>query len=158
MVALFTPGLLPALVRTMIKSTNKDVFAAIQTFLMAIPPSEATLLNNPWFRSQRARVVLREAQRDPEVIAQECMRPLRGWTLHLPAPTMPCKIWHGDADPEIHWHAAQALSKALGGVPMNLVPGAGHHLIWCHWQSILQDLKAMQTTGKAEKTIQRMRA
>jgi hypothetical protein len=71
---------------------------------------------------------------------------------------MPCKIWHGDADPEIHWHAAQALSKALGGVPMNLVPGAGHHLIWCHWQSILQDLKAMRAMGEAEKTMQRMRA
>jgi len=24
-------------------------------------------------------------------------------------------------------------------------------LIWCHWQSILQDLKAMQTQADAEK-------
>jgi len=151
MVALFTPSLVPAMVRTMAKSVKKDVFAAIEAFLMAAPPAEATLLSNPWFISQRARVALREAKRDPEVIAQECMLPLRGWTLGLPAPTIPCKIWHGDADPEIHWHAAQALSKALGGVPMNLVPGAGHHLIWCHWQSILQDLKAMQTQADAEK-------
>ena len=158
MVALFTPSLLPNLTRTLVKSVRKDVFAFIQAFLTGVPVSEAALFNNSLFRSQRAKVLLKEAQRDPEVIAQECMRPLRGWTLHLPAPTMPCKIWHGDADPEIHWHAAQALSKALGGVPMNLVPGAGHHLIWCHWQSILQDLKAMQTTGEAEKTIQRMRA
>jgi pimeloyl-ACP methyl ester carboxylesterase/DNA-binding CsgD family transcriptional regulator/PAS domain-containing protein len=151
MVALFTPSLVPAMVRTMAKSVKKDVFAAIEAFLMVAPPSEATLLKNPWFISQRARVALREAKRDPEVIAQECMRPLRGWTLRVPAPSMPCKIWHGDADPEIHWGAAQALSKALGGIPMHLVPGAGHYLIWCHWQSILQDLKAMQTTADAQE-------
>ena len=151
MVALFTPSLLPNLTRTLVKSVRKDVFAFIQAFLTAVPTSESTLFNNPLFKSQRAKVLLKEVQRDPEVIAQESMQALCAWSLRLPTPTIPCKIWHGDADPEIHWGAAQALSKALGGVPMHLVPGAGHHLIWCHWQSILQDLKAMQTAADAQE-------
>lgn len=151
MVALFTPSLLPALTRTLVKSVRKDVFAFIQAFLTAVPASEAALFNNPLFRGQRAKVLLKEVQRDPDVVARASMQALRGWTLRCAALAPPCKIWHGDADPEIHWEAAQALSKSLGGVPMHLVPGAGHHLIWCHWESILQDLKAMQTAGDAQE-------
>ena len=151
MVALFTPSLLPTLTRTLVKSVRKDVFAFIQAFLTAVPASEAALFNNPLFRGQRAKVLLKEVQRDPDVIARESMQALRGWTLHCAALAQPCKIWHGDADPEIHWEAAQALSKSLGGVPMHLVPGAGHHVIWCHWESILQDLKAMQTAADAQE-------
>lgn len=151
MVALFTPSLLPTLIRTLVKSVRKDVFAFIQAFLTAVPASEAALFNNPLFRGQRAKVLLKEVQRDPDVIARESMQALRGWTLRCAALAPSCKIWHGDADPEIHWEAAQALSKSLGGVPMHLVPGAGHHVIWCHWESILQDLKAMQTTAHAQE-------
>jgi len=151
MVALFTPSLLPTLTRTLIKSVRKDVFAFIQAFLTAVPISERALFSNNLYRSQRAKILLKEVQRDPQVIAHESIQALCAWSLHMPAPTMPLKIWHGDVDPEIHWEAAQVLSKALGGVPIHLVPGAGHHLIWCHWQSILQDLKAMQTQADAEK-------
>ncbi len=151
MVALFTPTLFPTLMGTLVKSVRKDVFAFIQDFLPTVPPSEAVLFNNPIFRVHRAKVLLKEVQRDPELIAGESMLAFRGWTLRVPAPSMPCKIWHGDADPEIHWGAAQALSKALGGIPMHLVPGAGHYLIWCHWQSILQDLKAMQAAADAQE-------
>ncbi len=151
MVALFTPSLLPMLTRTLIKSVRKDVFAFLQPFLAEVPASEVDLFNNALFRSQRAKVLLKETDRDPELIAQNGMQALRGWNLGLPVPTMPCKIWHGDADPAVHWQAAQALSKALGGAPLRLEPGAGHHLIWCHWQAILQDLKDLRMMGQGKK-------
>lgn len=151
MVALFTPSLLPTLTRTLVKSVRNDVFSFLQPFLSDMPDSEAALFNNPLFTGQRAKVLLKEVQRDTKVITKDGMQALLDWPIHLAPPKMPCKIWHGDADPAIHWEAAQALSKALGEVPVHLVPGAGHHLIWCHWQSILQDLKAMQTTADAQE-------
>jgi surfactin synthase thioesterase subunit len=56
---------------------------------------------------------------------------------------MACKMWHGDADPEVHWQGARSLAQQLGGMELQIVPGAGHHLLLCHWQTVFEGLKAM---------------
>jgi pimeloyl-ACP methyl ester carboxylesterase len=155
LVALYTPRLLPVLMETMVKGVQRDVYAFLEDIIAKVPPSEKGLFESPLYRHRRAAVLLKMAQRGAALAASEPLLAVHGWKIQAPPANIPCKIWHGDADPEVHWHGAQALAQALGAVALTIVPRAGHHLMLCHWRIILEDLKALrsQTAEKSCATL-----
>jgi pimeloyl-ACP methyl ester carboxylesterase/DNA-binding CsgD family transcriptional regulator len=151
LVALYTPRLLPVLMETMVKGVQRDVYAFLEDIIAKVPPSEKGLFESPLYRHRRAAVLLKMAQRGAALAANETLLAVHGWKVQAPPADIPCKIWHGDADPEVHWHGAQALAQALGTVALTIVPRAGHHLMLCHWRIILEDLKAMGSQTAKER-------
>jgi len=151
LVTLHTPRLLPALMETLVKGIRRDVYGFMAGIISRVPPSEKTLVESPLFLQRRAAVLLQWAQRGAALAANECIQAVHGWKVQAPPGGIACKIWHGDADPEVHWHGVQALAKALGRMELKIVPGAGHHLLQCHWQTIFQDLKAMRHQAANER-------
>jgi pimeloyl-ACP methyl ester carboxylesterase/DNA-binding CsgD family transcriptional regulator len=152
LVALHTPRLLPVLMETMVKGVQRDVYAFLEDIIATVPPSEKALFESPLYRHRRAAVLLKTAKRGAALIANDSLLAVHDWKVQAPPAGIPCKMWHGDADPEVHWHGAQALAQALGAVALTIVPRAGHHLMLCHWRIILEDLKALRSQT-AEKSV-----
>ena len=144
LVALHTPRLLSVLMGTLVKGIARDVYGFLENFIAKAPPSEKVFFQSPVYRQRRARVLLNMTQRGAAPVATESLRVVHGWKVQAPPPAVPAKIWHGDADPEVHWHGARSLAQQLGGMELQIVPGAGHHLLLCHWQTVFQGLKAMR--------------
>ena len=155
LVALHTPSLLPVLIATMVKGVQRDVYAFLEDIIAEVPPSERALFESPLYRHRRAAVLLKTAQRGAALIANDSLLAVHDWKVQAPPANIPCKIWHGDADPEVHWHGARGLAQKLGGVELKIVPRAGHYLMMTHWQTILQELVVLrgQTAEESVATL-----
>ncbi len=145
LVALHTPRLMPVLMETLVKGIRRDVYGFLEEIISKAPPSEKALFESPLYRQRRAAVLLQWARRGASMVANESIQAVHGWKVQAPPGGMACKMWHGDTDPEVHWHGVQALAQTLGGIELKIVPGAGHHLLLCHWQTILEDLKTLRS-------------
>ena len=64
-----------------------------------VPPSEKALFESPLYRHRRAAVLLKMAQRGAALIANDSLLAVHDWKVQAPPADIPCKIWHGDADP-----------------------------------------------------------
>ena len=144
LVALHTPRLLPVLMEALVKGIRRDVYGFLEEIIGKAPPSEKALFESPLYRQRRAAVLLQWARRGASMVANESIQAVHGWKVQAPPGGMACKIWHGDTDPEVHWHGVQALAQTLGGMELQIVPGAGHHLLLCHWQAVFEGLKALR--------------
>ena len=144
LVALHTPRLLPMLMKTMVRGVQRDVYAFLEDLMAEVPPSEKALFESPLYRHRRAAVLLKMAQRGAALIANDSLLAVHDWKVQAPPADIPCKIWHGDADPEVHWHGARGLAQILGGVELKIVPRAGHYLMMTHWQTILEELVGLR--------------
>lgn len=143
--ALFTPRLLTLMMRTMVRGVQRDVYGFLESLFPRAPPSEKRIFESPMYRQRRAAVLLKAARRGATLVADECLKAVHGWKVQSPSAQVPCKIWHGDADPEVHWHGARSLAQKLGGVELKIVPRAGHYLMMTHWQTILQELVVLRS-------------
>ena len=151
LVALHTPRLLPVLMEVLVKGIQRDVYGFLEEIIGKSPISEKTLFESPGYRQRRAAVLLKLAGRGATLVAHESIKAVHGWKVQAPPPGLPSKIWHGDTDPEVHWHGVQALAKALGGMDLQIVPGAGHHLLLCHWQAVFEGLNALRRQTADER-------
>lgn len=151
LVALHTPRLLSVLMDTLVKGVARDVYGFLEAFIAKAPPSEKVFFQNPVYRQRRAIVLLNMTQRGAALVATESLRVVHGWKVQAPPSAVPSKMWHGDTDPEVHWHGARSLAQQLGGIELQIVPGAGHHLLLCHWQTVFEGLKAMRSHAVKER-------
>jgi pimeloyl-ACP methyl ester carboxylesterase len=151
LVSLHTPRLLSFLMASMVKGILRNVYRFLEDFIAKAPPSEKVLFESPLFRHRRAAVLLNMTQRRAALVATESLRDVQGWKVQAPPPDVPTKMWHGDADPEVHWHGARSLAQQLGGIELEIVPGAGHHLLLCRWQTIFEELKALRSPSVKER-------
>jgi pimeloyl-ACP methyl ester carboxylesterase/DNA-binding CsgD family transcriptional regulator len=151
LVALHTPRLLPVLMETLVKGIRRDVYGFLEEIIGKAPPSEKALFESPLYRQRRAAVLLQWARCGASMVANESIQAVHGWKVQAPPGGMACKMWHGDADPEVHWQGARSLAQQLGGMELQIVPGAGHHLLLCHWQTVFEGLKAMRRQTADER-------
>ncbi len=149
--ALFTPRLLTLMMRTMVRGVQRDVYGFLESLFPRASPSEKRIFESPLYRQRRAAVLLKTARRGAPLVADECLKAVHGWKVQPPPPQVPCRIWHGDADPEVHWHGARSLAQKLGGVELKIVPRAGHYLMMSHWQTILEELVVLRSQTADER-------
>jgi len=139
-VAFYTPSLLLAILRAVVSAVRRNVFTVIDNELRREPA--CAVINDPQFRTQRARTLQKAAKNGPQCVEAEMMAAFKTWTTDYPAWPFPITVWHGDADPQVHWHAGQQLAALIPGACLKLVSGAGHFLLFSHWRAILGALKA----------------
>lgn len=141
MVGLYAPRLLSLLTATVVRNIKRDVFSFQDHFYAKAPIAEKWIFENILYRQQRAQVLLQAAGSGADNIAKQALMAFFQWDLQVLPTCIPCTIWHGQADPEVHRDAARSLAQSLGKVKLHLLPGAGHHVLLSHWQSIFQAIK-----------------
>lgn len=136
-VARYTPALLPALMRVMVKDIRRNVYQYLEKIFADAPEQDRATLANPKLRANIAAGLRASVKRNEQEIAQEVLITAKDWELDLRQIQMPAHIWYGEKDPLVSPGAAQKLAGLLPNAQLNIVPAAGHYLLYSHWQELL---------------------
>ncbi|MDH4481430.1 MAG: alpha/beta fold hydrolase [Rhodoferax sp.] len=148
-VAFYTPRLLLPTLHAVVSAVRKNVFRIIDNELRDEPAS--TVINDPQFRARRAQTLQQATQNGAQCAEAEVMAIYRTWKTDYPSWSLPTTVWHGEADPQVHWHAGQRVAAMVPGAALRLVPGAGHFLLFSHWKEILGALRdSARQTSRAD--------
>ena len=143
-IARYTPGLLPALMRVMVKDIRKNVYQHLEKLFADAPGQDREVLANPRLRANIATGLRASVRHNEHEIALEVLLAARDWQLDLTQISMPVHIWYGEKDPLISPLAAKKLATLLPNTLLTLIPDAGHYLLYTHWQDILHSIKTVR--------------
>jgi pimeloyl-ACP methyl ester carboxylesterase len=143
-IARYTPGLLPALMRVMVKDIRKNVYQYLEKIFADAPEQDREILANPRLRANIATGLRASVQRNEQEIALEVLLTAREWEFDVGGLSMPIRIWYGEKDPLVAPGASHKLAKLLPNAELKLVPEAGHYLLYSHWHEMLRSIKAAQ--------------
>lgn len=139
-IARYTPGLLPALMRVMVKDIRKNVYQYLEKLVVDAPELDREVVANPRLRANIATGLRASVRHDEHELALEVLLAARDWQLDLTQITMPVHIWYGAKDPLVSPLAAKKLAELLPNTRLTLIPEAGHYLLYTHWQDILRSI------------------
>lgn len=140
-VAKFTPSLLPVLMRIMIKDIRENVYHYLESLLLDAPELDRQVLGNPRLRASITVGLRASVRRGEYEVAQEVMLAAREWRVDMGKVTMPVQLWHGDRDPLVSSSGAEKLVRLLPDARLLFIPGAGHYLLYSHWQELLRSMR-----------------
>lgn len=140
-IARYTPGLLPAVMRVMVKDIRKNVYQYLEKIFSNAPEQDREILANPILRANIATGLRASVQRSEQEIALEVLLTAREWGFDLDKIPMPVHLWYGEKDPLVAPSAAQKLARLLPQAELTFVPAAGHYLLYSHWQVLLRSIK-----------------
>lgn len=143
-IARYTPGLLPALMRVMVKDIRKNVYQYLEKIFADAPEQDRAILANPRLRANIATGLRASVQRNEQEIALEVLLTAREWEFDVSCLSMPIQIWYGEKDPLVALGASQKLTRLLPNTELKLIPDAGHYLLYSHWHEILRSIKTAQ--------------
>lgn len=141
LLAKYTPTLLPALMRVMVKDIRKNVYSYLENMLRDAPEQDREVLANPLLRASLSAGLRASVRHGGHEVALEVALAARDWEIDLGKMAMPVSIWHGEADPLVSPAGARKLAKLLPHAELRLIPSAGHYLLYSHWQEILRYIK-----------------
>ena len=140
-VARYTPGLLPALMRVMVKDIRKNVYQYLEKIFADAPAQDREVLAHPRLRANIAAGLRASVQHNEQEIAREVLLFARNWELDFSRINVPVRIWYGENDPMVAPYAAAKLVRLLPHAELITVPSAGHYLLYSHWQDILRSIR-----------------
>ena len=146
--AFYTPRLVLPALRMAAAGLRKDVEPLIDKELAREPAS--AVINNPQWRAQRALSLRTAARNGAERAEAEVMCALHTWETGYPRWPFPTTVWHGEADPQVHWHAGQTVAELVPGARFRSVAGAGHFLLFAQWRTLLGGMRAAVESGVSE--------
>ncbi len=138
--AKYTPALLPALMRVMVKDIRKNVFYYLETLLQDAPEQDREVLAHPKLRANIATGMRASVRCGEHEIAQEVLLVARNWNIDLSGLSVPVSVWHGERDPLVSIDGARKLVSLLPGAKLFSIPDAGHYLLYSHWQALLRSI------------------
>jgi len=141
-IAKYTPGLLPAIMRVMVKDIRKNVYHHLERILADAPERDREILANPRLRANIATGMRASVRNGESEIALEVALTASAWGIKLDDIAMPVHIWHGEKDPLVSPCGAKKLAKLLPEANITSIPSAGHYLLYSHWQELLHVIKS----------------
>ena len=142
--AKYIPGLLPPLIRIMVKDIRTNVYQYIEKMIRDAPELDRATLANPRLR---ASIVtgLRDSVRHGEAEnSLEVTLAAGDWGFDLSGIRHPVKLWHGKLDPLVAPSGACTLADQLPHAEVELIADAGHYLLYTHWHDILRSFASNQ--------------
>jgi pimeloyl-ACP methyl ester carboxylesterase/DNA-binding CsgD family transcriptional regulator len=141
-VARYTQGLLPAMMRLMVKDIRKNVYQYLEKIFADAPEQDRAILSNPKLRANIAHGLRASVKKNEAEIAHEVLLTSRDWEIDLNKINSPTTIWFGTKDPLVSPIAAKTLAQLLPNAALSEIPEAGHYLLYSHWAEILSTIKA----------------
>jgi len=138
--AKYTPGLLPALMRVMVKDIRKNVYHHLEQILRNAPAQDRAVLANAKLRANIATGMRASVRNGEHEIAHEVLLVAQGWGIDLDKLTLPVYIWHGEQDPLVSITGARKLAGLLPNAELVSIDEAGHYLLYSHWQALLSSI------------------
>ncbi len=139
-VARYMPKILPLMHKTFTRGVRKNVHLYLTRALSQATESDRQPFANPCLRADFAAAILESAS-NGENFLSEMRLAANDWGFSLEGIDGPVAFWHGDADQFIPIEGAKRLAKFFQQAQFHTVPGAGHYLIYSHWNAILENFR-----------------
>lgn len=140
--AKYTPSLLNALMRVMVKDIRKNVYHYLEEMLRGAPEQDLNMLCNPRLRANLATGLRASVRHGEHEVAREVNLIAKDWEIDLSQITTPVHIWHGEDDPLVASSGAEKLASLLPEARLSCIPGAGHYLLYSHWQELCRSIRS----------------
>lgn len=95
-------------------------------------------LARPDVRAMLQRDLAESVRQGVDALITDLRLEARPWDLPLAAISVPVVLWHGAEDRVVPPAAARHLVEAIPGARAEIVPGAGHFMIFDRWAEILR--------------------
>lgn len=106
------------------------------------PEADQAVMADPDVRSRFEAAKLETAARGPEGYARDLfLLYVAPWGFSPEEIRTPTQIWQGDADEAVSPRIAEFFAGTIPDSRLNMIPGAGHLLLWSHTEEILTSLK-----------------
>lgn len=144
------PQVLPPLLRLLIKDMRRNVYGYTEQAMAHYTASDRQMYENPLIRARHAASVLASVRSGETEMLREIVLSCRSWPVVLHTLTQRVDVWHGDGDVLVAASGAQQLARQLPHGHWHSVAGAGHFLVYSHWQPVLAQLaQAMRACCQA---------
>lgn len=141
LVAKYAPGLLPPLLRVMVKSIRRNVHSYIEQSLADASESDRRVFEHPRLRANYAHGLLAGTRRGEQGLALEVELCARDWGFDPAEVKQAVCFWHGESDRLVAPEGARKLAGQLPNSRFETVPGAGHYVLYSHWEAILAGMR-----------------
>jgi pimeloyl-ACP methyl ester carboxylesterase len=112
--------------------------AAMRAALKQLPAPDVEVLERPEVRAAFFDDVHRASATAAQAAAQDVVLFARDWGFRIQDVTVPCHLWHGDADRNVPIGHARFMAGRIPGAVLQECPGEGHLLYVDHLKEILQ--------------------
>jgi pimeloyl-ACP methyl ester carboxylesterase/DNA-binding CsgD family transcriptional regulator len=136
----YAPSLLVPMARVFTGAIKKNVYRYIEQNLKAAAAFDRAIFADARFRAVYAIGLLNSVKNSEGDIAREMQLIAEPWHFNLDAYPGPITFWHGRDDTLVPMEIAQELFRQIPRSCFQCVDGAGHYLIFSHWQEILNNI------------------
>lgn len=137
----YVPTVMGYLSNVFARDVKKSVHRYLSESLAAAPPSDQMAMNDPRLRTNYAVATQGFVADDGALFLREMHLCAHAWgfDLHAVGASLTCPVifWHGADDQVISLTGARRLASFFPQSKFHEVPGAGHYLVYSHWEEIL---------------------
>lgn len=141
LVAKYAPSLLPPLLRVMVNSIRRNVYSYIEQSLADASETDRRVFEHPRLRANYAHGLLAGTRRGEHGLALEVELSARDWGFDPAEVRQAVCFWHGESDRLVAPEGARKLAGQLPNSRFETVPGAGHYVLYSHWEAILAGMR-----------------
>ena len=141
MMARHAPGIMRPLLKMAVRDMRDNVFRYVESSIAKSTHSDRAVYANPSLRTAHALGVLAGIQRGSSELYDDVRITCSDWGEGLDDYPLPVQIWHGDSDPLVSPTGAIELARQLPAAQLEMVPGAGHFILYSHWAEILRGVR-----------------
>jgi CDP-diacylglycerol--glycerol-3-phosphate 3-phosphatidyltransferase len=139
---IFWLRLLPPLARPTlwlgVRLVRPHVRRLLDRHVAGLPDADRAVLAHPGTHEMRVRSLREAFRQGEEGIYEDAVVFTRAWGFDPSAIMQPTGIWHGEADTIVNAGFGRQLAALIGCSRAAFVPGAGHYLLFTHWEEILR--------------------
>ena len=121
-------------------ASHPDHHRLVRSLLKSMPEQDQRIFSQPELMEMMVSIVEELQCSGWEGYAEELCVLARSWGFTLKDISVPVEIWWGDADNMIPRQIARDMTEIIPQSSLNIVPNAGHYVIFSHWQAILSEL------------------
>lgn len=140
--AMHMPALTGPLVRLWMARMRREPELYLDSVMPYLAPKDAVVMREPCLREHYLHSFVDAIQQGDEALMQELRLLVSRWDRELLPLTQPALIWHGQQDSHIAPALGQRLAELLGSARLQLLPEAGHYLLYHQWPLIAADIGA----------------
>lgn len=143
-IAKYLPQLLPLVTRATVMFLDKGYGKALVRGLLKDCPADTLAVKNPETMDLMVKGCKDGLRQGSEAFCGDCILVIRDISAEAQALPHKFHILHGDADNIVGIFQSEAFTDFAPGTELEIVKGAGHMLIYSHWDSVINAIKNKQ--------------
>ena len=136
----YTPSIAMTFMRLVVRSTRNNPDRYFERITKTVPKVDRELFDDPQLRQSYVYSMYEAVRQGERDLLMELLLTARDWGFPVEEVNVPVTLWHGELDNYVPSHMARTLASRLPNARLNLIPEAGHMLLYRIWDEIVATL------------------